>query len=134
MIRHKSEGTLAYSIEPLVGHKLIVSIDPGIAETYRALVPKAVRLQRGKFAPHISVIRKEPIPNLDLWGKHEGALIAFEYEPHVYNDEMYYWLRCYSPALIAIRRELGLDDLSELARPPDLADCFHTTLGNTKSV
>jgi len=132
--RYKSEGVLAYSIEPTVGHKLSLAVDHGIVDTYRALVPKSVRLQRTRFPPHISVIRKEPIPNLDLWGRYEGEDVPFEYEPLIYNDETYFWLRCFSPRLIAIRRELGLEDLSFLARPPDLADCFHVTIGNLKSV
>jgi hypothetical protein len=133
-VRHSSEGTLVYSIEHTVGHKLVLVIDPGIAETYRALIPKVVRLNRPKFAPHISVIRKEPVPKVERWGKHDGERVAFEYEPVIYNDETYYWLRCYSPRLIEVRRELGLEYLSELARPPDLADCFHTTIANTKAV
>ncbi len=131
-VRHKSEGVLNYSIESDVGYKLSVSIDPGIAETYRALVPRYVRLQRPRFDPHISVIRKEPISNLDLWEKYQGKRVGFEYEPIIYNNETYYWLRCFSSTLMFIRRELGLPDLSELARPPDLFDSFHTTLGNTK--
>jgi hypothetical protein len=131
---HTSTGILRYSVEERVGHKLIVEIDPGIAETYRALVPKYVRLQRPRFAPHISVIRKERIPEdkLHLWGAHDGKPVEFSYDPTIYNDELYYWLRVYSAALKAVRKELGLDELSELARPPDLHDCFHTTIGNTK--
>ena len=134
MNRYKSEGVLHYSVEPGVGHKLVLSIDPGIAEMYRALIPKSIRIQRPRFAPHISVIRKEAIPRPHLWGTRQGESVAFVYEPIIYNDETYYWLRCYSEALSAVRRELGLPDLSDLARPPDLADCFHTTIGNTKSV
>ncbi len=134
MTRYASQGTLVYSIDERVGRKLHVEIDPGIAETYRSLVPKYIRIARPKFAPHISVIRKEAVPRLDLWGKHDGARIEFEYETTIYNDDTYYWLRCFSPTLIEIRRELGLPDLSELARPPDLFDSFHTTIGNTKSV
>lgn len=132
-MRHKSEGYLLYSIEPKVGHKLHLSIDPGIVETYRALVPKAVRLQRGRYTAHISVIRNEPVPNLELWEKYQGEPIQFEYESHIYNDDTYYWLRCFSPALIFIRRELGLPDLSDLARGPDWFASFHCTLGNTKT-
>jgi hypothetical protein len=131
---HVSAGTLRYSIEPVVGHKLMVEIDPGIAETYRALIPKAVRIQRPRFAPHISVIRKELIPEdkLDLWGLHADVEVSFAYEPDVYNDGTYYWLRVYSFGLLAIRKELGLPELSDLARPPDHFDSFHTTIGNVK--
>lgn len=116
----------------MYGFKVHVDVDPGIAETYRALVPKSVRLQRTRYPPHISVVRKEMVTKLDLWGKHEGDMIPFEYEPEVYNDETYYWLRCYSPALVEIRRGLGLPDLSEMARGPDMFDSFHATIGNCK--
>lgn len=131
--RYKSEGTLVYSIDERVGHKLHVEIDPGIAATYRALIPKTARAQVPRFAPHISVIRKESIPRLDLWGNHEGERIEFEYESTIFQDEIYFWLRCYSQRLIEIRQELGLSDLSDLARPPDLFDSFHTTIANKKS-
>jgi len=134
MNRYKSEGVLHYSVEASVGHKLILSVDPGIAELYRSLVPKSARIKRPKFAPHISVIRKEAIPLLHLWGKKQGEVVVFEYEPRVYNDETYYWLRCWSHGLVSVRRELGLPDLSDLARAPDLFDSFHCTIGNTKSV
>jgi hypothetical protein len=94
LIRYTSIGLLRYSFDPRSNEpKLHVDIDSGIAEMYRALVPKAVRLQRPKFAPHISVVRKEPVPRLDLWGVFEGREIEFEYEPTIYNDEIYYWLR-----------------------------------------
>ncbi len=132
--RYKSEGVLGYTVEPIVGHKLSLAVERGIVDTYRALVPKSVRLQRTRFPPHISVVRKEPIPNLDLWARYEGEDVPFEYEPIIYYDETYYWLRCFSPRLIEIRRELGLEDLSYLARPPDLFDSFHCTIGNLKKV
>jgi hypothetical protein len=132
MTRYKSVGELHYSSNDVHGFKVHVDVDPGIAETYRALVPKSVRLQRTRYPPHISVVRKEMVAKLDEWGKHEGALIPFEYEPVVYNDETYYWLRCYSQVLVEIRRGLGLPDLSEMARGPDMFDSFHCTIGNCK--
>ena len=76
--RYKSEGVLGYTVEPIVGHKLSLAVERGIVDTYRALVPKSVRLQRTRFPPHISVVRKEPIPNLDLWARYEGEDVPFE--------------------------------------------------------
>ena len=131
---HESMGILRYSVDERhdIGHKLHVEVDPGIAETYRALVPKTVRLNKPRYAPHISVIRSEIVPRLDLWGKYEGQSVRFQYDSHIYNDETYYWLRVTCPILMFVRRELGLPSLSDLARPPDMAACFHTTFANLK--
>lgn len=121
-------GTLRYTDEP----KLNVEVDPEIVRLARALVPKAVRLNRSKYAPHITVIRNEAVPNMALWGQHEGAFVEFEYEPAVHNDDTYYWLRAFSPRLVQLRLELGLFESSEWSRAPDGFESFHVTIGNQK--
>lgn len=133
---HESIGVLRYSVDERhdVGHKLHVEIDEGIGVLYRTLTPKSVRLQKPRYPMHISVVRKEVVPRLDLWGKYEGQAVRFRYDPQAYNDETYYWLRVHCPILMHVRRELGLSSLSDLARPPDMALCFHCTFGNTKGL
>lgn len=132
---HVSTGVLRYaSDERAKDLKLVVEIDPGIAETYRALVPKHYRASRPRFAPHISVVRHEIIPagKMHLWGTHDGEARTFLYDSTIFHDETYFWLQVYSDILVAVREELGLPALSELARPPDHAECFHTTIANRK--
>lgn len=127
----KSTGTLCYSIgEP---HKLIVEVDPGLVDLYRALVPPYVRLRRQRWPGHITVVREEVVPRLDRWGSRQGQEVEFEFDPIVACDDKYHWLNVRCPLLIEVRRELGLPDMSALSRPPDGSDCFHITLGNSKA-
>jgi hypothetical protein len=133
---YESTGVLRYSGIESDWRKLHVEIDEGIGMLYRVLTPKSVRLQKPRYPMHISVIRKELIPRskLHLWGKYADQTIHFQYDPQPYNDETYYWLRVHCPFLMYVRRELGLPSLSDLARPPDMAPCFHTTFANLKGV
>jgi hypothetical protein len=127
----ESTGVLRYS-RPEDRFKLVVEIDQAIALFYRALVPRSVRLNPTRYAPHITVVRDEIPPNLEAWGKYEGHDLRFEYEPLVQRGEVYYWLNVFSDRLRSIRQELGLPPTSHLTRPPDDADCFHSTIGNLK--
>lgn len=130
-----------------VGHlrwspgRLVLEVDPGIVEVARALVPRYVRLNRQKFAPHITVIRHEK-PEVEArllahprWGgAREGAEVEFRYSPLVDFDETYYWLRAWSSKLEDIREELGLARSDWYTEPPDHAHCFHVTIGNCKEI
>lgn len=127
-------GTLSYSYSLSYGYKLIVNVDPEIVSVLRRLAPKYLRLNPQKYAPHISVVRKEIPGNLDEWGKYEGQPVEFNYSTFVYNDETYYWIRAYSDRLKEIRVGLGCRSWSELTRPPSGEDCFHITIGNTKTI
>lgn len=124
-----SVGKLIYSENP---YKLIVEIDPEISNYYRSLVPKYIHLNRQKYAPHISVVRKETPRDLSSWNKYANQEIEFEYEGVIYNDEAYYWLNVRSWDLEMIRRELGLNLISEITKSPDGRHRFHTTIGNIK--
>lgn len=128
---YPSSGALRYSSED-GSYKLIVTVDPGIVALARALTP--VKLNTTRYEAHVSVVRHEIPPKLDVWGKHEGVIIPFEYCPIVYNDEKYYWLQVLSPELVKIRLELGLPASSLKSRPPDGTEVFHTTIGNTKEL
>ena len=128
---HESSGPLRYSASE-GKYWLVVDVDPGIVEVARALVPKTVRLNRTRYAPHITVIRNEVPPDLTAWKAHEGEMVTFQYDSFVYNDELYYWLNAYCQRLNDVRTELGLHPVSEWTRPPDMADCFHITIGNLK--
>jgi hypothetical protein len=126
---NRSEGVLRQGVTPQ-GEKLVLEVDPGIVDLARALVPKAVRLNRQKFAPHATVVRDEP-GHLALSPFHE-VRVEFEYESEVRNNNVYYWLNLHCPRLNAIRVELGLPFWNWACRPPDNQDCFHITIGNCK--
>jgi len=113
-------------------YRLVAEVDMGIVDVYRALVPRAVRLNRQKYAPHMTVVRREVPPNLSAWGCHEGKLVDFQYHGYVYFDHTYYWLGAYAPGLEEIRQELGLPRTSWVTESPDAGTPFHVTIGNVK--
>lgn len=127
----KSQGKLSYSIGEY--HKLILQIDPEIVRYYRSLMPKYIQTNSQMYRPHISVVRHEIVPNLDLWGKYEGETIVFYYDGIIHSGTVYYWLNCFSGRLEEIRIELGLSVHSLYTEPPDtFKKVFHCTLGNIK--
>lgn len=126
------EGSLHYEFVRGL-YRLVVDVDPGIVEYYRALVPRHVRINRQKYTPHISVVREEVLPNPAPWSAHEGQVLVFDYSIAVKNNDVYYWLEVYSDRLGDVRDELGLTRGCWYTWPPDGADCFHCTLGNKKN-
>lgn len=129
--RFSSTGYLKYSNNP---YKLIVEVDDQLGSYYRSLIPKYISIQRPMYPSHISVVRNEIPKNVDCWGKYDGCLIYFEYEPGVKSGEIYHWLNVISPSLEDIRAELGLSNHSEYTKPPDGSKYFHITVANSKHV
>lgn len=127
-----STGTLVVT---LAEQKVHLEVDQDLVDYARSLVPPTTTLNRTRFAPHITVIRNEPIPMrlLDVQAERlHGRKVGFEYDPRVVPGDVYWWLRAWSLELVSIRRGLELEDLSYWCRPPDHDDCFHITVGNTK--
>lgn len=123
----KSIGRLKYFFDPI---KLIVEVDSGIVDFYRALIPRKINKQM--HAAHISVVRNEFPPKMENWNKYQMKEVEFDYDNYVFNDETYYWLNVQCEELEDIRIELGLPLDSRLTRPPDGQKFFHITLGNIK--
>ena len=64
---HQAQGTLQYSTDPL---KLILAVDQGIADFYRATIPKYLNVKPPMYDAHISVIRNPIVPlNMKVWNK-----------------------------------------------------------------
>lgn len=127
----KSSGTLIYSENP---YKLIVDVDNEIGRYYRSLIPPTHRVQKPLYNSHISTVRNEMPVNLSVWGKYQNQTIEFEYEPFVYNGELYYWLNVYCQELEDIRLELGLQNTSPFTRSPNGKHRFHITIANLKHI
>ena len=126
----ESKGTLHYE-----DRKLVCMVDPQLARFYKSLIPKYYNVAGQRYPPHISVVRKEVPPLMHLWGAREGQRVSFLYDPDIQNDAVYWWLNVFSSQLEAIRTELGLPLSSPYTRPPSgFLKCFHTTLGNQKSL
>lgn len=126
-----STGTLVSSIEQ-GNFKLIVEVDPEISNYYRSLIPEYYRVNRQRYAPHISVIRDEPILYLEKWESLQRKVVTFWYHDVIHNDETYFWLEANSWELQDIRVKLGLTSTSRITRSPDGRHAFHITLGNLK--
>ena len=129
MTLHTSEGVLRYSLTNGL-YRLALEVDPGLAEAYRALVPRYIRLNRPRYAPHVSVVREDRVGA--AWGRYEGQRVTFQYSPTIWEGSVYYWLRVVCPRLADIRVELGLPATDWYTRPPDDSDFYHLTIGNTK--
>jgi hypothetical protein len=139
-----SYGTLHYELNDRVTppYKLILSIDQGISDYYFATIPKSIRARKQMHKAHISVVRKELPLNLDVWGKHKGRLVAFDYEPLVRQDNVYLWIDCYSMVLEQIRTELGLHNAplypatyhTPMPTGTLFTKRFHCTIANTKEL
>ena len=128
-----STGVLRFSRDGSL-YKLVVEIDPQIAAYARALVPKHLVCRPQKYAPHITVIRNECVPNFAKWAFCEGEVVTFDYDPQVQIGSSYYWLNVYCDVLTGLRLYFGLRKSYHLSRPPSGEDCFHTTVGNSKEI
>lgn len=121
---YKSNGIARYG----PGRRFALEVDQGIADYYRALIPKWIITQPQRYSAHISVVRHEDVPNKEFWNKYEGQEIEFEYDPNVVSDEKYFWLNVQCEQLKIIRVELGLTAY------PWWVNKYHITIANTKGI
>jgi hypothetical protein len=128
-----SIGIVRYTVEPIVGHKVILEIDEEIKRFYFNLIPRYLDIQPQKYRAHISVVRKEKTPiNMNAWSRHEGKEIPFFYSPLQRHGEVYWWIDAFSAELEDMRMELGLPLDSRWHPPPGYRHTFHISLGNKK--
>lgn len=131
----KSVGKLVYSPRTHLASSerwLVVMCDDEISKYYRHLFSKDYpyvngervgKLTRPVWGTHISVIRGERIPNMNLWGIDANKIIEFEYEAGVIDNGEYYWLKAKCPYLSDLREKYGLH------KEPRFG--FHLTIGRT---
>lgn len=113
-------------------HKAWALVDQELARFYRSLIPKHYAVQPQRYPAHISFVRKIRPANLEVWGKHEGLVVSFQYENVIYNDEIYWWLNAVSPDIEKIRNELGMPPVGPTTWSPDGRHRFHISIANTK--
>lgn len=101
--------------------------DDEISQYYRSMFyreyPWKGKLTRPVWGTHISVIRGERIPNMQLWGIDANKIVEFEYDGGVIDNGEYYWLKARCPALSELREKYGL--------PKEPRFGFHLTIGRT---
>jgi len=125
----KSKGKLRYSPE-LNGNQerfwLIADCDKEVGNYYRRLYQnsfwKCRKLQRPSWEEHITIIRNEEPPLLELWDKYDGNEVEFFYDPILKSNDLYFWFDVECPEMLDIREELGL------SRNPEYQ--LHLTIGN----
>ncbi len=133
-ILYKSHGMLHYSGI----NRLVVNVEQDLADYYRSLIPRWIPNNRGRYRAHITVIRevKEKIEPefIQFWGKYEGEIINFFYNPIIQQDDNYFWLDVYSQRLEEIRKELGLWVVARFTiPPPPFVKTWHFTIANRKT-
>lgn len=131
----KSIGKLVYSPRTHLSSSdrwLVLMCDDEISKYYRHLYSRdypylnggqSTKLTRPVWGTHVSVIRGERIPNMNLWGLEANKIVEFEYEPGVIDNGEYYWLKAKCPALSDLREKYGL------YKEPRFG--FHLTIGRT---
>lgn len=127
ILMFSSKGILRYG----PGIRLIISIDSEIVNYYRSLIPKHYYVSPQKYSAHVTIVRtgKEHPPKMEAWGKHEGSIIPFDYDPEIHCDGPYWYLNATSTKIGEIRQELGLPEFRFSDR-----QCYHISLGNTKTL
>ena len=124
----KSTGIVRYG-----NTNLVLDVDQSIVNYYQGLLPKSIKPNPQKYNAHISVVRKEIPPRMDLWGKYAGEEVEFEYAHDIRSGAVYYWIDAFSKRLEEIREELGLEVSSPYITPPEgYRHTWHITIGNIK--
>lgn len=124
-----SSGILKYSVNP---YNIVVLLDGGLAAYYRALLPRSVVVQPPMHQSHISVVRRETPVWKCYWGLHSSREVSFTYDPFIYMDDTYCWVKVWSDTLCDIREELGLPKYRYIAKLDGDVSSFHITIGNFK--
>lgn len=109
---------------------LVLDVDQGISDFYRAMVPKSQFIRPQMYPAHITVVRlgREEIEDYEFWGKYDGEQVPFTYSNEIKQAGPYYFLDAWSPRLEEIRTELGLPNIRSGY------SAFHITIGNQKDL
>ena len=118
-----SEGIVKYVDE---SNQVYLECNPELARYYRYLTKEVITLNVPRFAPHITVVRNEAIPDKTRWNEFHDLKVTFKYFSIIEHNDLYWWLPVECEFLPVIRQSLGL-----MATPP-WENGFHLTIGNTK--
>lgn len=106
-----------------------LSVDKDLAAYYYGLIPKWMNIVKPGRPPHVTVCRPGvDAPDMRFWGKYEGEVVEFHYDPEIVVEPQATWINVYSKRLEAIRVELGLSVTMRTILPPFLKK-FHITIG-----
>ena len=127
----QSKGLVYYG----PGIKAYVSVDQGLSDFYRSLIPKYYNAKPQKYKSHITIVRlgKEFPKNMSVWKKHQGLNVNFFYDNEIQSDGKYFWLNVQSEDIEKIREELGLPKFRDDRKFGGiLRKEYHITIANIK--
>lgn len=103
-------------------------LDPEITKYYFRLIPKYYYATKQRYDAHVTVVSKYDADNRDMsvWGKYQGLEVPIYPVGPLEKHGLFFGIDCESPALQAIRLELGLTPLMG----GNIS--FHITVGNMK--
>lgn len=131
----KVGGVLRCKVDRCDGPQMYVELPDDFCDYARTLIPKAMKPNRPRHAPHITVVRKETVvidPVSTEWKRWDGQNVIFYYHPCIAYDDTYAWHPVESADLIVVRKLLGLEETTQYTRPPDGNAPFHITVANFK--
>jgi len=122
---HTSTGLLVYR-----DSSVVVETDPELSRYYfnlMATVYGAIRINKPRYPPHITVIREGEIHPDILSKKKYNSKVEFQYLSNVENDSLYFYIPVKpNDFLSCCRFECGLDWCYDKKKG------FHITIGNMK--
>lgn len=107
-------------------------LDQQLADYYLSLIPKSYRLTRPRWPAHATIARPDDYIKDGhwAWGRHEGEVVDFVYDPTLHTNDKYWWFNLWSKVMENIRSEFGLGLSSRITIPPHgYSKCFHCTVG-----
>jgi len=131
---YSSNGIVHY--DTAEGHWCNVSVNQQLADYYYSLIPKSLRVVRPRWKAHVTVVRPEDNPtNLENWGKHEGEIVPFVYDPTILYEGGFWWFNLWCVTMEDIRKEIGLSIKSRITiPPPGYSKCFHCTIAKDSAI
>lgn len=108
----------------------VVHVDKELGKYYRHLFNYHHRFKQYKvgethWGPHISFIRDEKPPRLDVWEGLSGREIKFKYKNLVRTNGKHIWLDVICEEFFDIRKDLGLSYLLPNCHPHLTVGVYH---------
>ena len=109
----KSQGIIRYDPQRRGRSKepwwIILECDKDLAAYQRCLASKlGIDLYAPNWGSHVSINRGVEPVHKKMWGKHEGEIIEFQYDPNCDTNGNHWWLHVYCDFFATLRDELGL--------------------------
>lgn len=105
------------------GKKVVANLGRDFGRFYLSLLPKAWYAEGQRHEAHVTIVRGFEKGKI---GKKYSGTIDIHYDPMVYYEYPYYFMRCWSDDANRIRLECGLNEYRGSYK------WHHITIGNNK--